>query len=156
MDRRTFFKLIPALAAISHTQRLLPCSAAGNILPFPLNELRKTSIDNPKRNALPELKYILDAADACTAKDFASYCTAKGEAAQKMRIKFAILNYFNDAFSCVQRSIESVQPRRGETHLFLLYNMGYVVKTPLYVKDCGMGEKKRAKRIKNVLQCPMC
>lgn len=130
MDRRTFFKLIPALAAISHTQRLLPCSAAGNILPFPLNELRKTSIDNPKRNALPELKYIQDAADACTAKDFASYCTAKGEAAQKMRIKFAILNYFNEAFSCVRRSIESVQPRRGETHLFLLYNMGYVVKTP--------------------------
>ena len=25
-----------------------------------------------------------------------------------------------------------------------------------YVKDCGMVEKKRAKRIKNVLQCPMC
>ena len=27
---------------------------------------------------------------------------------------------------------------------------------PLYVKDCGMVEKKRAKRTKNVLQCPMC
>lgn len=25
-----------------------------------------------------------------------------------------------------------------------------------YVKDCGMVEKKRAKRTKNVLQCPMC
>ena len=28
------------------------------------------------------------------------------------------------------RSIKNVPPRRGETHLFLLYNMGYVVKTP--------------------------
>ena len=27
---------------------------------------------------------------------------------------------------------------------------------PLYVKDCGMGEKKEGKEKKNVLQCPMC
>ena len=26
----------------------------------------------------------------------------------------------------------------------------------LYVKDCGMGEKKEGKENKNVLQCPMC
>lgn len=130
MDRRTFFKLIPALAAISHTQRLLPCSAAGNILPFPLNELRKTSIDNPKRNALPELKYIQDAADACTAKDFDSYCTTGGEVGREKHIKSSILNYFRVDSPYMLRSIKNVHPRRGKTQLFLLYKIGYDVETP--------------------------
>ena len=32
----------------------------------------------------------------------------------------------------------------------------YGYKNSFYVKDCGMVEKKRAKRTKNVLQYPMC
>ena len=42
----------------------------------------------------------------------------------------------------------------------LIQRLLTVIKTlkiiPFYVKDCGMVKKKRAKRTKNVLQCPMC
>ena len=44
--------------------------------------------------------------------------------------------------------------------MLINYNLqscyGFCMNFPFYVKDCGMVEKKRAKRIKNVLQCPMC
>lgn len=48
----------------------------------------------------------------------------------KMREKFAILRYFDDAFSKTAEWIKNGKPRRGEVQLGLVYNMGYVVKTP--------------------------
>ena len=47
-----------------------------------------------------------------------------------MREKFAILRYFDDAFSKTAEWAKNSKPRRGETHLRLVYNMGYVIKTP--------------------------
>ena len=41
-------------------------------------------------------------------------------------------------------------------NFFKEYKSASAAKSSFYVKDCGMVGKKRAKRTKNVLQCPMC
>ena len=73
---------------------------------------------------------IQKAADACSARDFAEYVRADAQTAGKMREKFAILRYFDDAFSKTAEWIKNGKPRCGEVQLGLVYNMGYVVKTP--------------------------
>lgn len=127
MNRRAFLKTASAAALPAF------CAMAGaaNAPALPLiDEALKTDMRTPCPARAKAAENIQRAADACSARHFAEYLQAGAKTAKKMREKFAILRYFDDAFSKTAEWAKNSKPRRGETHLRLVYNMGYVIKTP--------------------------
>lgn len=127
MNRRAFLKTASAAALPAF------CAMAGAanapVLPL-IDEALKTDMRTPCPARAKAAENIQRAADACSARHFAEYLQAGAKTATKMREKFAILRYFDDAFSKTTEWAKNSKPRRGETHLRLVYNMGYVIKTP--------------------------
>ena len=130
MNRRAFLGTAPAVAF-----PLFRTMAGGKTIPNTqspslVDEVLKTDMRISNAARMEAGENIQKAADACSARDFAEYVRADAQTAGKMREKFAILRYFDDAFSKTAEWIKNGKPRRGEVQLGLVYNMGYVVKTP--------------------------
>ncbi len=69
-------------------------------------------------------------ADALSASTFKSFLTAEEWLAGSLVKSEDILCCYDAAFGRVLEGVKNVRPSGGEVHLYHLYNMGYVVKTP--------------------------
>lgn len=131
MNRRTFLGTAAATATLPIFRAIADGKTAINANATPLfGEILKTDLRILNEDRMKACANIQKAADACPARDFAEYAIADAQTAEKMRGKFAILRYFDDAFSKTAEWVKEGKPRRGEVELKLVYNMGYVVKTP--------------------------
>lgn len=68
-------------------------------------------------------------ADALSASTFKSFLTAQDWLAESLVKSEDILCCYDAAFGRVLEGVKNDRPSRGEVHLYLLYNMGYIVKT---------------------------
>ncbi len=69
-------------------------------------------------------------ADALSASTFKSFLTAEEWLAGSLVKSEDILCCYDAAFGRVLEGVKNEKPSGGEVHIYLLYNMGYVVKTP--------------------------
>lgn len=130
MNRRAFLGTAPAVAFPLFRTMADSKTGPNTQPPALVDEALKTDMRISNAARMEAGENIQKAADACSARDFAEYVRADAQTAGKMREKFAILRYFDDAFSKTAEWIKNGKPRRGEIQLGLVYNMGYVVKTP--------------------------
>ena len=68
-------------------------------------------------------------ADDCSSLTFSSYLTADETLASSLEKSMEIIGCYNKAFEKVLKEIQDVKPADGEVVVWLLYNMGYIVKT---------------------------
>lgn len=73
---------------------------------------------------------IQNYADACTATTFSSFLSGEEWLARSLVKYEDILACYDAAFDRVLEGIKNETPASGEVHIWMLYNMGYVVKTP--------------------------
>ncbi len=84
--------------------------------------------DLPSRRAL--FTTIQGYADAFSSTTFKSFLTAAGWLAESLVKSEDILCCYDAAFTRVLEGVKNEKPSRGESYIYLLYNMGYIVKTP--------------------------
>ncbi len=68
-------------------------------------------------------------ADACAASTFKSFLSGEDWLSNSLVKYEDILACYNAAFDRVLEGVKNDTPSKGEVHLYLLYNMGYVIKT---------------------------
>lgn len=87
--------------------------------PFAMDALRASIFDD-----------IQKWADGCTSKAF-SLLLSSDASKYSLTVKYDnILSCYDAAFDKVLQGLKESRPMEGETYIWLLYNMGYVVKTP--------------------------
>lgn len=73
---------------------------------------------------------IQDYADACASSTFSSFLDADDRLAASLVKSEKILTCYDAAFDRVLNGLREETPAAGEVHIWMLYNMGYVVRTP--------------------------
>ncbi|MGM9698136.1 MAG: hypothetical protein ACI3Y0_05790 [Prevotella sp.] len=68
-------------------------------------------------------------ADACSSSTFSYYLTGSETLASALEKSEEVIGCYNKAFEKVLKEIQDVKPADGEVAMWLLYNMGYIVKT---------------------------
>ena len=100
-------------------------------VPQVMQELWETSAADTD---LTERKAVFDGlqdyADACSDLTFKSYLEADDRLASSLEDATEILGCYDAAFQRVLDGIRNETPAQGEVHIWMLYNMGYVIKTP--------------------------
>lgn len=69
-------------------------------------------------------------ADACASSTFSSFLAADDRLAASLVRSEPVLTCYDAAFDRVLNGLREETPAVGEVHIWMLYNMGYVVKTP--------------------------
>lgn len=69
-------------------------------------------------------------ADGCAAEVFKTYLTASDPMARSLQKAYPILAAYDLAFDHVKSALEKDHPAKGQVFVYMLYNMGYVVRTP--------------------------
>ncbi len=69
-------------------------------------------------------------ADACASSTFSSFLDADDRLAASLVKSEKILTCYDAAFDRVLNGLREQAPAAGEVHIWMLYNMGYVVRTP--------------------------
>ena len=69
-------------------------------------------------------------ADACASSTFSSFLDADDRLAASLVRSEPVLTCYDAAFDRVLSGLREETPAVGEVHIWMLYNMGYVVKTP--------------------------
>lgn len=69
-------------------------------------------------------------ADGCSAAVFKQYLTTDNITAAAIDAALPAMACYNEAFEKVKREVQTAQVAEGSALIWLLYNMGYVVKTP--------------------------
>lgn len=72
---------------------------------------------------------IQTAANGCSNTIFKSYLSATDVVATSLENSYPIIKAYDEAFDRVLDGVKSSTPAKGEVHIWMLYNMGYVVKT---------------------------
>lgn len=69
-------------------------------------------------------------ADICTSATFSTFLSGEGALYDSLVKYEDILACYNAAFDRVLEGLKNDVPQTGEVHVWMLYNMGYVIKTP--------------------------
>ena len=69
-------------------------------------------------------------ADNCSAEYFEDYLNSIDQTSENKEKYDALLYYYRYAFDKILDSIANDKVKEGTAHIWLLYNMGYVIKTP--------------------------
>ncbi len=69
-------------------------------------------------------------ADICTSATFSTFLSGEGALYDSLVKYEDILACYNAAFERVLEGLKGAAPAAGEVHVWMLYNMGYVIKTP--------------------------
>ena len=69
-------------------------------------------------------------ADECSDLTFSKYLEADDRLAASLAMSVPILECYDAAFDRVLEGVAKTSPAEGEVHIWMLYNMGYVIKTP--------------------------
>lgn len=100
-------------------------------VPAVMETLWKTSaMDTDMTVRMEAFDEIQKYADACSNLTFDSYMAAGDRLAASLESSTEILSCYDAAFSRVLEGIRTETPSAGEVHIWMLYNMGYVIKTP--------------------------
>ena len=100
-------------------------------VPAVMETLWKTSaMDDNVTERLEAFDEIQKYADACSDLTFMSYLEADDRLASSLETGTEILACYDAVFSRVLEGIRNGTPAEGEVHIWMLYNMGYVIKTP--------------------------
>lgn len=73
---------------------------------------------------------IQEYADKCTSDYFESYLKSIDLTSENQEKYDVLLYYYRYAFDRILNDIKDEQVEDGTTHIWMLYNMGYVIKTP--------------------------
>lgn len=87
--------------------------------PFELTAARRTAFN-----------VIQNYANQCSNTMFKSYLTSTESVASSLESSIEIIHCYNQAFNRVLDGLKNDKPADGEAHIWMLYNMGYIVKTP--------------------------
>ena len=99
--------------------------------PKTLEALWQTSPLVPDDETRLELFSIIQSyADTCSSMTFSSFLEAEDWLADALVKYDDILACYNAAFDRVLEGVANNTPATGEVHIWMLYNMGYVIKTP--------------------------
>ena len=119
-----------ASAACSSSDNESETSRDQEAAPSLMDEVWGTSaIDDDLTTRKAVFAKIQTAADACSASTFSSYLSGGSTLGTSLEKSVPIIGCYNEAFDKVLREVKEVQPAQGEVVLWMLYNMGYVVKT---------------------------
>jgi hypothetical protein len=95
-----------------------------------LSELWQTSpittLQSDRQKLFPAIQ---EAADNCSNTVFKSYLAADNTVAAALEKSYPILEAYNSSFDRVLNALKSDRPAQGEVFVYMLYNMGYVIKT---------------------------
>lgn len=69
-------------------------------------------------------------ADACASSTFSSFLAADDRLAASLVRSEPVLTCYDAAFDRVLNGLRDGKPAAGEVHIWMLYNMGYVIQTP--------------------------
>jgi len=94
------------------------------------NKLWKTSCLNAGSSRKNCFKVLQKCADDCSREDYIAYRFSSASDAATIEKSKAMLAFYNAAFEKVLAEIKTQTPKNGEVFLWLIYNMGYIVKTP--------------------------
>lgn len=86
-----------------------------------------SSVDNARQNAFDKIQCY---GDACSKSYFKDYLASSDNASQGMEKYDNILICYRAAFDRVLDGLKNEKVERGTAVVWMLYNMGYVVKTP--------------------------
>jgi hypothetical protein len=95
-----------------------------------MQQFRKTSpllLDSKRLAFLNQIQYYSDSLDNTI---FIEYLKSAEEEALKMENSIPILYIYREAFDKVLHEVKNTKVPNGSTMVWLLYNMGFVVKTP--------------------------
>ena len=102
----------------------------GHAVPEVMEILWDTSVmDENMTERLEAFDEIQKYADACSDLTFKSYLEADDRLASSLETGTEILACYDAAFSRVLEGIRNETPAEEEVHIWMLYNMGYVIKT---------------------------
>jgi len=91
---------------------------------------KKTSCSGPISKRFEAMNILQRAADSCSNIDFKTYLKSDNPQFCTQTEQNGIYYYYKAAFDKVKKEIEKTKVKRGTVAVWLLYNMGYVVKTP--------------------------
>lgn len=89
--------------------------------------LQAQPLQAERQTALNQLQGL---ADKCTATYFTDYLTTMDNRAELIEKYDVMASCYRFAFDKVIQEIKEDKVENGTTHIWLLYNMGYIVKTP--------------------------
>ena len=95
-----------------------------------MNQFRKTSpllLDNQRLNFLNKFQTYSDSLENTTFKE---YLASTGETPVQMENRIPILYFYREAFDKVLDEVKNSKVKKGNALVWMLYNMGFVVKTP--------------------------
>ena len=75
-------------------------------------------------------KQIQTYADECPSSTFSSYLSGTDALATSLQKTFPAIYCYNQAFERILEGVKNDKPANGEAYIYMLYNMGYVIKTP--------------------------
>lgn len=87
--------------------------------PFDVNSTRKAALDR-----------IQNYADTCSANYFKNYLVAMDQASEMAENYDPMLSFYRLSFDKVLSEVQATEVEDGTSVIWLLYNMGYIVKTP--------------------------
>ena len=103
----------------------------GSGIPQVMENLWQTSaLDDDMTGRTAAFDRIQAYAEACSDLTFKSYLEADDRLASSLESATGILACYDAAFDRVLEGIRTETPAAGEVHIWMLYNMGYVIKTP--------------------------
>ncbi len=106
-----------------------PAAAEGSSAWKTMEQLWKTSpLDDDLTERRKIFAEIQRYADACPAPTFSSFMSADDALAASLAKYDDALTCYNAAFERVLAGVKNDRPSEGEVHIWMLYNMGYVVK----------------------------
>lgn len=95
-----------------------------------MEEFRKTSsllLDDTRLAFLDKFQVY---SDSMLHTNFKEYLTSSEEEAMKMEAAMPMLYFYREAFAKVLYEVKNTKVKHGTAQVWLLYNMGFVVKTP--------------------------
>jgi len=95
-----------------------------------VNKFRKTTPLRLDDERLALLKTFETYSDPYSSTPFKEYLTKTDEIAAELEHTVPILYAYREAFDKVLREVKNTKVKKGTAHVWLLYNMGFVVKTP--------------------------
>ncbi len=95
-----------------------------------MTKLWSTSpFDADMTTRLAAFKDIQKYADECTSTMFSTYLAGSDALAASLQKTIPAIFCYNQAFERVLEGLKNDKPASGEAYIYMLYNMGYVVKT---------------------------
>lgn len=105
-------------------------AAAAPSIPSLVRTLRKSSCMEMTKNRIWAMYQMQNYMDSTSNKQFQNYLELEDPAARRQAEKGTVMYFYQDALEKLVKEIPATKVEKGTVAVWLLYNMGYVIKTP--------------------------